>query len=198
AEDIRRVPTLPCFGVDTTPKPEEVDLAKRIISSLSVSYDIHAVPNPLLQHRLQLMQKMALQQTKTTIAKESNNTNELQTVKDLSLPDREGMMHYAHLFQEFNNTVLGPSYDADKLCQSCKPKVVAGVKTSRAGELPDDSGNDAISRLVKGAFENNALQTLTVLQLRSYLNAMGESTDGARRKDDLIQVVTRVVKSQSK
>ncbi|KAH9599091.1 Ku70/Ku80 [Trypanosoma melophagium] len=194
AEDIRKVPTLPCFSDNTTPKPEELALATRILSSLSVSYDIHAVPNPLLQHRLQLMQKMAMQQT--TLDKGNNNTNELETVKDLSLPDREGMRHYAHLFQEFNNTVLGPSYDADKLCQSYKPKVVAGVKTHRTGESTDDSANDAIVRLVKKAFENNALQTLTVLQLRSYLNAVGESTDGARRKDDLIQVVTRVMSGQ--
>ncbi|EKF33063.1 KU70 protein, putative [Trypanosoma cruzi marinkellei] len=201
SEDIRDVPSLPCFNSATIPSQEDVDLATGIVSCLSVSYDINAVPNPSLQLRYQVLKEMTLRQaTESGAMMPEKSGNKPGTMADMSLPDREGMARYAPLFHEFNAKLLGPSYDADRLCPQPKRSEVAGAKTLRAGtgghREGDDGVDNAAIHLVETAFEQNALPTLTVMQLKAYLSALGESAAGARRKDELIEVVTHVLLRQ--
>ncbi|RNF13127.1 putative KU70 protein [Trypanosoma conorhini] len=191
AEDLRAVPSLPCFGPATVPSHEDLDVAARVVASLSVAYDISAVPNPSLQLRHQTLQEMALRPVAVSGALQPG------VVADMSLPDRVGMAQHAPLFHEFAAKLLGPSYGADRLCPQPKRGGIAAAKTPHAEKVNrrerDDGVGDAVVHLVEAAFEQNALPTLTVAQLRAYLSAVGESAAGARRKEDVIGMVTRAL-----
>lgn len=205
AEDIRGVPSLPCFDPATLPSPQDIATAERVVSALSVSYDINAVSNPSLQLRYQTLHDAKLQHTTPVGRAEPGETvKKTRPLADTSLPDREGMARHAQLFREFNATLLSPSYDADRLCPQPKTNKIAGAKTLRAenggGHCTGDggSGDDASVRMVEVAHEQNAIQTLTVAQLKAYLNAVGESSANARRKDEIIEFVTRVLLKRQK
>ncbi|EAN85154.1 putative KU70 protein [Trypanosoma cruzi] len=201
SEDIRDVPSLPCFNSATIPSQEDVDLAAGIVSCLSVSYDINAVPNPSLQLRYQALKEMALRQaTESGVMMPEKSGNKPGTMADMSLPDSEGMAQYAPIFHDFNAKLLGPSYDAARLCPQPKRSEFAGEKSLRTGSGGHREGDDVVDNaaihLVETAFEQNALPTLTVMQLKAYLSALGESTAGARRKDEVIEVVKHVLLRQ--
>ncbi|ESL11050.1 KU70 protein [Trypanosoma rangeli SC58] len=203
AEDLRAVPSLPCFSPATIPSQEDVDVAARVVSSLSVSYDISAVPNPSLQLRHQTLQEMALRfMAASGVVQSSKPGNKPGVMADMSLPDRVGMAQHAPLFHEFTTRLLDPSYDADRLCPQPKRGRTVAAKTSHAEKSDcregDDGTGNAVIHLVEAAFEQNALPTLTVMQLKAYLGVLGQSAAGARRKDDVIEVVTRVLLSRQR
>ncbi|KAG5497304.1 hypothetical protein JIQ42_03789 [Leishmania sp. Namibia] len=227
AEDLRAVPELhTCTLVnkratpvltDTSVDPTHLELAKQLVSALTVSYRMDAVLNPALQRQYRKLQELARRLfpladnplhpgigTSPGKAEEEGagaaGTDELQQDWDNTLPDYEGMRRFAALFQSFNKEVLGSDYDASLYCPlsrtvgsaTRRPRDGAAGVTAATGLIAastDESGAHVpIEQLIRHAAAENGWSSLTIPQFKAYLAAENLSAGGARCKADLIEL----------
>ncbi|CAG9577841.1 putative KU70 protein [Leishmania major strain Friedlin] len=229
AEELRAVPELrTCTRVnkhatpvlaDSSVDPAHLELAKQLVSALTVSYQVDAVFNPALQRQYRQLQELARRLFPladnplhsgggTALAKageEGPSTDGAAKMApqelDSALPDYEGMQSFAALFQSFNKEVLGKDYDAFRYCP--QPRVAGSVtrrpRDSAAGAVEaagptaasaeEDGGHVPIEQLICRAAAENAWDGLIIPQLKEYLATANVSSGGARRKADLIELV---------
>ncbi|KAG5473771.1 hypothetical protein LSCM1_04401 [Leishmania martiniquensis] len=236
AEDLRPVPELhTCTLVskratpaleDSSVDPAHLDLAKQLVSALTVSYRIDAALNPALQRQYRILQEVARRlfpladnslhfgiETSPGETEEENadtgGADGLLHELDDTLPDYEGMKRFSALFQSFNKEVLGSDYDASLYCPQPRttgsamrrPREDAAGTTAvgrRAAFSAEESGGDVpIKQLLRHAAAENALHNLTIPQFKAYLAAAHVRTGGARRKADLMELAKQHLKRSS-
>lgn len=225
AEDLRPLPQLrsctlvrrgntPCLA-DNTVDPAHRLLAEKIVTALTVSYDIGTVANPALQRQCDVLQRLARRlyplhdhttelagHTSSTVNEEdeegSNAVHAAEAepqLMDSTLPDYEGMKRYAKLFATFKNEVLGSHYDPTAYC-SQSSSALGAVRRPRscgdggAKENDELSAASAIADAVHNAAACHALDSLTVALLKAYLATEGVNVGEARCKADLITAVS--------
>lgn len=214
ADDIRSVPRLSDLTSVNKEGPTQLDgeaadiltaaerqLGRQVVNSLTVPYDIAAVPNPTLQRVYHTLQELALRRLVKTEGSEEVEAAAAGVAgsrrgdpEDYTIPDRAGMARYACLFHDFNTHILNSSYDADELCPQPREGTVAATRRPRApsGATTDRDVNrrkgvaDDILFVVQDHARRNAWHRLTVAQLKAYLAAVNVPTGGATKKDELV------------
>jgi ATP-dependent DNA helicase 2 subunit 1 len=151
------------------PAPDDalVTKAKKVIRALSVAFDA-PLPNPALQRQYHVLQQMALSEDGAAAAP-----------IDATLPDREGMAKYAHLYDDFVKAAYPPGYAPESMIAAAKPA------------KPPPTTEELAAVDVAGLEAGGKLATLTVPYLRQYLKENHEATDGLKK--DLVDRVAAVV-----
>ncbi|XQJ28668.1 KU70 protein, putative [Leishmania guyanensis] len=228
AEDLRAVPELRACTLtnkhatpvleDSSVDPMHLELAKQLVSSLTVSYQVDGVLNPALQRQYRKLQELARRlfplsvnplylDVETSLARVeeedagAEDTDEAPWELDGTLPDYEGMRSFAALFHSFNKEVLGNDYDAFLYCPHPRAAAMAtrrprggAAEVSAAGgstavSTEEDGDPVPIEQVIRHAAAENAWEGLIIPQLKRYLTATNVSAGGARRKADLIELV---------
>ncbi|KAG8342300.1 Ku70 Ku80 N terminal alpha beta domain [Trypanosoma vivax] len=198
ADDIRPTPQLPCFTSETEPTPQDVELAKQMLSVLTTPFDISAVPNPALELRCKFIQDVVRSREKcfvaaNTLGEKTEDSLAKTKVRDCTLFRRVDWTMHAEIFHEFKTKTLCPSYSAHSLCATARQlRLNEGtLRSTRCGDGTDNKDNsEDIVKVIRKAFDHNALSALTVAQLKEYLRVAGVEVAGSTRKVQLLQVVT--------
>nr|CCC47266.1 putative KU70 protein, fragment [Trypanosoma vivax Y486] len=181
ADDIRPTPQLPCFTSETEPTPQDVELAKQMLSVLTTPFDISAVPNPALELRCKFIQDVVRSREKcfvaaNTLGEKTEDSLAKTKVRDCTLFRRVDWTMHAEIFHEFKTKTLCPSYSAHSLCATARQlRLNEGtLRSTRCGDGTDNKDNsEDIVKVIRKAFDHNALSALTVAQLKEYLRVAG-------------------------
>jgi ATP-dependent DNA helicase 2 subunit 1 len=165
ADDIRHVP----FKV-ATPESEHIDIARKIIEKLQVSYDPLAFSNPVLDKLYSYLNALALEK------------EDLELIKNNMIPDVEDIFHKSGMYiAEFNHSIK----------EKCGDSIEPAPKKATKRKAEDQETVTLTKEIIYDMIEKNTLQKLTIAQLIAFLKTIGLKPE-SRKKSDLLSQVERI------